>query len=167
MVCWMVMGLERGIADEADEAVMLFSSGFNCAEAVLSVLCERMEKLGRSCGKAVPSVATGFGGGIGRSGGTCGTLSGVVMAVGLMVGHRRADDLERKYIVYDLVSRMIGEFEREFGSSSCRDLARVDLRVEEERLRFRSQKVEDKVCSKFVKWCVNHGSRLLDQLREG
>jgi len=163
----MVMGLERGIADEADKAVMLFSSGFNCAEAVLSVLCERMEKLGRSCGKAVPSVATGFGGGIGRSGGTCGTLSGVVMAVGLMVGHRRADDLERKYIVYDLVSRMIGEFEREFGSSSCRDLARVDLRVEEERLRFRSQKMEDKVCSKFVKWCVNHGSRLLDQLREG
>jgi len=146
----MVMGLERGIADEADKAVMLFSSGFNCAEAVLSVLCERMEKLGRSCGKAVPSVATGFGGGI-----------------GMMVGHRRADDLERKYIVYDLVSRMIGEFEREFGSSSCRDLARVDLRVEEERLRFRSQKMEDKVCSKFVKWCVNHGSRLLDQLREG
>jgi C_GCAxxG_C_C family probable redox protein len=167
MVCWMVMGLERGFADEADKAVMLFSSGFNCAEAVLTVLCQRMEKLGKSCGRAVPSVATGFGGGIGRSGGTCGALSGVVMAVGLMVGHRRADDLERKYMVYDLVSGMIGEFEREFGSSSCKDLIRADLRVEEERLRFRSQKVQDKACSKFVKWCVNQGSRLLDELREG
>ncbi|MDH5267370.1 MAG: hypothetical protein OEW62_06780 [Candidatus Bathyarchaeota archaeon] len=37
--------MERGFADEADKAVMLFSSGFNCAEAVLSVLCQRMEKL--------------------------------------------------------------------------------------------------------------------------
>jgi len=125
-----------------------------------------MEKLGRSCGRAVPSVATGFGGGIGRSGGTCGALSGVVMAVGLMVGRRRADDLGRKYRVYDLVSRMIGEFEREFGSSLCRDLIGINLRVEEERLRFRSQKVQDKVCSKFVKWCVNHGATLLDQLKE-
>ncbi|MDH5733721.1 MAG: C-GCAxxG-C-C family protein [Candidatus Bathyarchaeota archaeon] len=121
----------------------------------------------KSCGRAVPSVATGFGGGIDRSGGTCGALSGAVMAVGLMVGHRRADDLERKYMVYDLVSGMIGEFEREFGSSSCRDLTGADLRVGEERLRFRSQKVEDKVCSKFVKWCVSQGARLLDELREG
>ena len=151
MVCWMVIGLERGIADEADRAVMLFSSGFNCAEAVLTVLCERMEKLDRSFGGVVPSVATGFGGGIGRSGGICGALSGAVMAVGLLIGHRRADDLERKYRVYDLVLGMIGEFEREFGSSSCRDLIRIDLRVEEERFRFHSQKVRDKVCSKFVK----------------
>lgn len=162
----MVIGLERGIANEADRAVMLFSSGFNCAEAVLAVLCERMGKLGRSCGRAVPSVATGFGGGIGRSGGTCGALSGAVKAVGLMVWHRRADDLERKYRAYDLVSRMIGEFERGFDSSSCRDLIGTDLRVEEERLRFRSQKVQDKVCSKFVEWCVNHGVRLMDQLKE-
>ena len=151
MVCWMVIGLERGIADEADRAVMLFSSGFNCTEAVLAVLCERMEKLDRSFGGAVPPVATGFGGGIGRSGGTCGALSGAVMAVGLLVGHRRADDLERKYRVYDLVLGMIGEFEREFGSSSCRDLIRIDLRVEEERFGFHSQKVQDQVCSKFVK----------------
>lgn len=97
MVCWMVISLERGIADETDKAVMLFSSGFNCAGAVLTVLCERMGKLGRSCGRAVPPVATGFGGGIGRSGGACGALSGAVMAVGLLVWHRRADDLERKY----------------------------------------------------------------------
>jgi len=166
MVCWMVIGLESGIANEADRAVMLFSSGFNCAEAVLTVLCERMEKLDRSFGGAVPSVATGFGGGIGRSGGTCGALSGAVVAVGLLIGHRRADDLERKYRVYDLVLGMIGEFEREFGSSSCRDLIRIDLMVEEERFRFRSQKVQDKVCSKFVKWCVNHGVRLMDQLKE-
>ncbi len=162
----MVIGLGRGIANEVDRAVMLFGSSFNCAEAVLSVLCERMEKLGRSCGRAVPSVATGFGGGIGRSSGTCGALSGVVMTVGLMVWRRRADDLERKYRVYDLVSRMIGEFERAFGSSSCKDLIRIDLRVEEERFRFRSQKVQDKVCSKFVKWCVNNGATLMDQLKE-
>ena len=162
----MVMVLERGVVSEADRAVVLFGSGFNCAEAVLTVLCGRMKKLGRSYSGVVPSVATGFGGGIGRSGGICGALSGVVLALGLMVRHERAEDFERKYKVYDLVSRVVRDFEREFGSSCCRDLIGMDLRVEEERFMFRSQRVQDKVCSRFVRWCVNHGARLLDQLGE-
>lgn len=163
----MVRHLERSVVSEADMAVVLFGSGFNCAEAVLTVLCRRMRKLGRSFGEAVPCVATGFGGGIGRSGGTCGALSGVVMALGLVAGRVRAEDFEGKYRVYDLVGRLIGDFEREFGSSCCRDLIGIDLRGKEGRLRFRSQRVHDKVCSRFVRWCVNCGARLMDQLREG
>ena len=163
----MVRDLERRVASEAERAVMLFSSGFNCAEAVLTVLCRRVGKLGKSCAGAVPSAATGFGGGIGRGGGTCGALSGVVLALGLLAKHDRAEDFEGKYRVYDLVSRLIGDFEREFGSSSCRDLIGMDLRVGEERLRFRSQRVHDKVCSRFVRWCVDRGARLMNQLREG
>lgn len=163
----MVRDLERRVASEADRAVMLFGSGFNCAESVLTVLCRRMEKLGRSFGGTVPCVATGFGAGISRSGGTCGALNGVVLALGLLAKHDRAEDFEGKYRVYDLVLGMIGDFERAFGSSCCRDLIGMDLRVGEERLRFRSQRVHDKVCSRFVRWCVDRGARLMHQLREG
>jgi len=162
-----VRGLEGRVVSEGDRAVVLFGSGFNCSEAVLTVLCRRLEKLGRSFGGVVPCVATGFGGGIGSSGGTCGALSGVVLALGLVARHERAEDFEGKYRVYDLVGRLIGDFEREFGSSCCRDLIGLDLSVGEERVRFRSDRVHDKVCSRFVRWCVDRGARLMDQLREG
>jgi C_GCAxxG_C_C family probable redox protein len=159
--------LERRVVSEGDRAVVLFGAGFNCAEAVLTVLSNRMRKLGKDCREAVPSVATGFGGGIGRSGGKCGALSGVVLALGLMGRHERAEDFEGKYRVYDLVGRLIEDFEREFGSSCCRDLIGIDLKSREARLRFRSDRVHDKVCSKFVKWCVGRGASLMNQLSEG
>ncbi|UCE43925.1 MAG: C_GCAxxG_C_C family protein, partial [Candidatus Bathyarchaeota archaeon] len=119
------------------------------------------------CEGVVPCVATGFGGGIGRSGGTCGALSGVVLALSLMGKHERAEDFEGKYRVYDLVGRLIGDFEREFGSSCCRDLIRMDLNSQEARLRFRSMRVHDKICSRFVRWCVDSGALLMNQLTEG
>lgn len=150
-----------------DRAVELFGSGFNCAESVLTVLCKRMGKQGKSCAAAVPCAATGFGGGISRSGSTCGALSGVVLAVGLAARHDRAADWEKKYRVYDLVSRMITDFEMKFGSSLCRDLTGYNLRDEKERLRYSSERVQDKMCSKFVRWCVDYGSKLVDQVRGG
>jgi C_GCAxxG_C_C family probable redox protein len=162
---WAVRAVERTVATEADRAVRLCDSGFNCAEAVLTVLSRRLTRLGKSYDDVVPSVATGFGGGIGRHGGTCGALSGVVLAVGLRARRDRAEDFERKYKVYDLISQLIGDFEREFGSSCCKDLIGLDLRAKEDRLRYRAQRVHDKVCSKYVRWCVDCGARVLDQLQ--
>ncbi len=151
-------------ANPAERAVELFGSGFNCAESVLSVLCDRLSKRGRRYASVVPCAATGFGGGIGRSGSTCGALSGVVLTVGLVARHDRAVDWEKKYMVYDLVSKTIMDFEKEFGSSLCRDLTGCNLRDEQERLRFNSERIQDKMCSKFVKWCVDYGSLLIDRL---
>lgn len=149
-----------------DRAVGLFDSGFNCAESVLLVLHDRLSKRERSRASVVPCVATGFGGGIGRRGSTCGALSGVVCAIGLAVEHNQAVDWEKKYVVYELVSQMVTDFERKFGSSLCRDLTGCNLRHKEERLRFHSERMQDKICSKFVKWCVDYGTQLIDHLRE-
>lgn len=149
-----------------DRAIGLFGSGFNCAESVLMVLCDRLGRLERRYASIVPCVATGFGGGIGRSGSTCGALSGVILTVGLAVKHDRAVDLEKKYRVYDLVSKTVTNFEKKFGSSFCRDLTGCNLRDKEERLRFRSQRIQDKMCSKYVRWCTDYGAQLIDHLRE-
>jgi C_GCAxxG_C_C family probable redox protein len=161
------MDLESHVISEGDRAVRLFGSGFNCAEAVLTVLSGRMRKLGKDCEGVVPCVATGFGAGIGRNGGVCGALSGVVLALGLMAGRCRAEDFERKYRVYDLVEDLFEEFERKFGSNCCRDLIGMDLRSKEARITYRCDRVQDKVCSRFVKWCVDKGARLINQLKEG
>jgi C_GCAxxG_C_C family probable redox protein len=154
------------VASLGERAVGLFDSGFNCAESVLSVLASRLSRQRRTCGCAVPSAATGFGCGIGRDGSTCGALSGVVLAVGLAMNHKEAADLERKYRVYDLVSKMLTDFKMKFGSTLCRDLSGYNLRDKEERLRYRAQRVQDKTCSKFVRWCADYGAQLIDQIRE-
>lgn len=148
----------------SDRAVELFGSGFNCAESVLLVLNDRLGKRGSPHTSAVPCAATGFGGGIGRSGSTCGALSGVVLAIGLAVKHDKAADLQKKYRVYDLVSDMVTDFERKFGSSVCRNLAGFNFRNKEERLRYRSERIQDKICSKFVRWCADYGAQLIDSL---
>lgn len=70
---------------------------------------------------------------------------------GFVCGRRRSEDFDGKYRVYDLVGRLVGDFEREFGSSCCRDLIGMDLKSEEGRFRFRSDRVYDKVCSRFVR----------------
>lgn len=155
------------VASLGDRAIELFGSGFNCAESVLLVLSDRLSKRGSRHISAVPCVATGFGSGIGRSGSTCGALSGIVLTIGLAINHREAADLEKKYRVYDLVSKTVTDFERKFGSSLCRDLTGYNLRDKEERLRYRSQRVQDKMCSKFVRWCTDYGAQLIDNLKKG
>ena len=40
----------------------------------------------------VPRIASGFGGGIGRQGETCGAVTGGVMALGLIYGRDAAED---------------------------------------------------------------------------
>lgn len=155
------------VAGHGNRALGFFASGFNCAESVFLVLNDRLSKRGKRCTCAVPCVATGFGGGIGRSGATCGALSGVVLAIGLAINHDKAADVEKKYKVYDLVSKVVTDFERKFGSSLCATLTGFNLREKEERLRYRSQRVQDKMCSKFVTWCTDYGAHLIDNLREG
>ncbi len=155
------------VAAQGNRALGLFASGFNCAESVFLVLSDRLSKRGKSCTCAVPCVATGFGGGIGRSGSTCGALSGVVLAIGLAVNHDKAVDVEKKYKVYDLVAKVVTDFERKFGSSLCTTLIGFNLRDKEERLRYHSQRVQDKMCSKFVRWCTDYGIELIDTLEKG
>jgi C_GCAxxG_C_C family probable redox protein len=154
-------------ASIGDRAVGLFDSGFNCAESVLSVLSDRLGKWGRNCTGAVPCVATGFGGGIGRNGSTCGALSGIVLAIGLAAKRDKASDWDKKYEVYDIVSKTLADFEKRFGSSLCKDLTGYDLRNKEERLRYRSHRVQSKKCSKFVRWCADYGAKLVDSTKEG
>jgi len=61
----------------SEEALALFSSGFSCSQAVCAAYAE---DLGMKRSDAL-RVAAGFGGGIGRTGGTCGAVSGAIMVL--------------------------------------------------------------------------------------
>ena len=142
-----------------DKAVELFASGFNCSESVLLALNREFNK---PTEHIIPCIATGFGGGIARTGSTCGALTGAIMIIGLIIGPRKAGELEKKEEVYEMALKMIENFEKEFGSSLCKNLTKCDLRTPEGHEKFQSQKIKDTVCSKFVQWCANYATRLIE-----
>lgn len=149
------------VGNVGDKAAELFASGFNCAESVLLTLTRNFNK---TTDLIVPSIATGFGGGIARTGLTCGALSGAIMTIGIIMGRNKPDETEKKETVYEMALKVITGFEKEFGTSLCKNLTKCDLRTSEGHEKFQSQKIRETICPKFVKWSANYVTRLIESL---
>jgi C_GCAxxG_C_C family probable redox protein len=63
---------------------VLFAGGYCCAESVLMAVAEGMHIES----DLIPRIATGFCGGLARSRGMCGAVSGAVMGINLMKGRQ-------------------------------------------------------------------------------
>ena len=72
------MGNEEKIAEIKQRARKNFSKGYNCSECVFEAV---LEHLGPDSSPEMLKYATGFGGGVGLFGDTCGAISGAVLAV--------------------------------------------------------------------------------------
>ncbi|MFI3171442.1 MAG: C-GCAxxG-C-C family protein [Eubacteriales bacterium] len=70
------------------DAMEIMAKGYSCAESVVGAVYRNLET---GLPEKVVGIASGFGGGIGGSGNTCGALTGGVMAIGMVLG---SDDLE-------------------------------------------------------------------------
>ncbi len=82
----------------------------------------------------IPKIATGFCGGMARTSGICGAVSGAVMAISIFYGRGLPNEpIDNCYVP---VRILIGTFENKFGSSNCRELTGCDLGTEEGRKRF-------------------------------
>lgn len=73
-------------------------------------------------------LATGLGGGILRTGSTCGALMSGVLALGTKYGRKSIEDKESVNRTIELGSELHRWFEREFGSTRCFDITKSDLR---------------------------------------
>ncbi len=112
--------LEKKVVEYAMEG---HTRGLNCAESIIDALI-------RAGVPGIPrealAMATGFGGGIGMCGHTCGALSAAVMAVGAKHGRldpyatpedARRQELGDKY--YRIFNRMTHEFRERHGNVLC------------------------------------------------
>ena len=82
----------------------------------------------------IPRIATGFCGGIARTSGICGAVSGAIMAISIYYGRSLPDEpIDKSYIP---IQKIIELFENKFGSTNCRELTGCDLGTEEGRKRF-------------------------------
>jgi len=110
-----------------------FSRGFNCAECVTEAV---LNEIDTGLPPEVLKVATGFGGGVGLYGDTCGALTGAIIAVGCVHGRSKlmedpdpkvaakksGQQLYGKPGLYRLFNQIPNKFREKYGYTCCRDL---------------------------------------------
>jgi C_GCAxxG_C_C family probable redox protein len=109
-----------------------FSLGYNCAECVTEAVLSLIET---GLPSEVKKLATGFGGGIGLYGDTCGALVGAVMAVSAVHGRsslpegegkeammKSKEQLYGKPGLYRLFNQVPNRFKARNGHTLCREL---------------------------------------------
>jgi C_GCAxxG_C_C family probable redox protein len=102
-----------------------FRTGLNCAESVLEAVLAHVDT---GLPHATMCVMTGFGGGGGLFGDTCGALVGAMAALGAVYGRREVptdarvatEELYGEPGLYRLFNRLPNEFKQRFGSTQCR-----------------------------------------------
>jgi C_GCAxxG_C_C family probable redox protein len=128
----------------------------NCAQAVLSVFAE---DLGLNKTTAL-KIATGFGAGMGRTGGVCGAVSGAYMVLGLKPYPDISSPSERKEKVYSLVQEFNKRFIALHNSTGCTQLLGCDLSTPERACRRpREHKTFSTICPEMVASRLRYSKR--------
>lgn len=126
------MTREEQIEQIRQRARKNFSMGYNCAECVFEAVLSLTDT---GLPREVLRVATGFGGGMGLFGDTCGAVSAAVLAVSavhgrsaLPAGERKeaarkaADELYGKPGLYRLFNQIPNRLKARYGHTLCREL---------------------------------------------
>ncbi len=138
-----------------ERAVDLFQNGYYCAESVLLALARIASPGEEICA----SIATGFCSGISRTGGTCGAVSGAIMAISLKFGRKRpGDHIDENY---EKVRLLLSEFTDKFGSINCEELLGCHLGTEEGQTRFHENNLKEK-CDVFVREATGMVKKLME-----
>lgn len=102
---------------KGDEAREYFKQGYNCAQAVLLAFLPETGLDRETAARA----ALAFGGGLGRQRLTCGAISGMCMALGLIEGSPKPGGKERSEM-YAAVQKLCDAFKAKNGSILCGEL---------------------------------------------
>ena len=125
---------------------LMLEHHLNCAQSLVSTYCE---DFGLDRNLAL-KAAMGFGGGMARTGQTCGAVTGAYIIVGLsqrVNENNPRESIERTY-------KLINEFNREFqalhGSLLCKQLIKYDLSVPEQLAEAREKRIFSITCPALV-----------------
>jgi C_GCAxxG_C_C family probable redox protein len=134
----------------SEAAVQLHGGGCNCAQAVLAVFAG---DLGLQNEEAL-RIATAFGGGMGRTDGVCGAVSGACMVLGLRSDMRRPEDKAAKDSAYARMQEFNRRFLELHGETACTGLLGVNLSTSEGLQAAKDQKLFDTRCNQFIRSAV-------------
>ncbi len=104
--------------DHAKEAERLFLGGYNCAQAVFCAFCDMT---GMDI-DAAARLSSSFGGVMGRLREVCGTVSGALLALGILRGYVDPKRPGAKKAHYALVQEYARRFREKNETIVCREL---------------------------------------------
>lgn len=127
----------------ANRSRQLFESGYYCAESVLLAVAESQGLKS----DLIPKIATGFCGGIARTSGMCGAVSGAIMAINLSTGRTSPEQSVKDS--YLAVQKFLEKFGDKYGSTHCGQLLGCNLATPEGQQRFKENRLVEK-CKDFT-----------------
>ncbi len=142
----------------SEVALARFEQGYSCSQAVFSALAATR---GVETAMAL-HIAAGLGGGIARTGQTCGCLTGAILAIGL-AQPSVAPDVNRaeKDKTCERGRRLLDAFAGRNGSTLCRDLLGCDVSTPEGHAQAREAKLFQTRCPKLLRDAVEIAEGIL------
>ncbi len=104
-------------------ALSNFDNQFSCSQSVVLAFAD---ELGLDKRQAA-AVASGFGSGMGDTNGTCGALSGAIMALNMKNAGADPDGKGNKPQIYAKVRELKAEFRAKMGSDVCGNLIKSTI----------------------------------------
>ena len=133
-----------------DSAVELFNSGFNCAQSVFAVFCEKYGMNKETALKTASGLGSGF-----RSGEICGAASGAVLVIGLKYGQYITGDKDSKLNCNKKTEEFLSDFRMKNRSCVCREILGCDISTPEGRKQAQDMNLFKTVCVDMVKSAVS------------
>ncbi len=132
--------------NNTEKAIKFFSTDFNCSQSVFAAYSEKFGIKEKDAQK----IATGFGGGIGRTQDICGALSGAVMVLGCRY-YDENNIAGSKVLVYEKTKELISRFKEIHKTVECRDLTGVDFNKEGGLELFKTLNIHENKCNGYIK----------------
>ncbi len=107
----------------------------------------------------VPKLGTAIGAGVSLNGLLCGSISSVMLAIGLKYG--RTSSKENPQPTWDLADQYLSEFRAKFGAFNCRELTGLNVKTPDG-LKEYFAKVHDYACADRIRFAVEKGAKILE-----
>lgn len=130
-----------------EDAVAYFAEGFSCAQSV----CAAYTPLFGMEREMALRAAGAFGGGMGRSGQTCGVITGAIIVIGLKHAKTRAEDNATREKCYAVAAEFIRRFEAHHGALTCPALLGCHIGTPEGRTLAHEKQLYTTICEGLVR----------------
>ncbi len=141
--------------DRVEKALEIFRQRFNCSQALFVAFREH----DRIDEESALKLGTMFGAGVACTGGTCGAVTGALMAISLKHGRGDVASVEAKTKTYALGQQFMSEFRKENGSCVCEELLGLNIGTPENMAKAQAMGLFETKCYQLV----GSAARILDR----
>jgi C_GCAxxG_C_C family probable redox protein len=139
------------------KALEIYTQRFNCSQS-LFVAFRDTDLIDES---TALKLATVFGAGVACTGGTCGAVSGALMAISMKHGRGDVESVDAKMKTYQLGRQFMDEFKKRNGSCVCEQLLGMNIGVPENMAKAQATGVFETTCYDLVRSAAEILDRIL------